>query len=57
MSRCATATREDNGIKGISVGNVERKLSHYADDTTMILDGSQALLERSFVSVNGLACE
>ena len=48
MSRCATATREDNEIKGISVGNVECKLSHYTDDTTMILDGSQASLERSF---------
>ena len=38
----------DNEIKGISVGNVECKLSQYADDTTMILDGSQASLERSF---------
>ena len=30
------------------MGNVERKLSQYADDTTMILDGSQASLEKSF---------
>ena len=30
------------------MGNVECKLSHYADDTTMILDGLQASLERSF---------
>ena len=44
----ATAIRGDNEIKGISVGNVECKLSQYADDTTMILDGSQTPLERSF---------
>ena len=44
----ATAIRGDNEIKGISVGNVECKLSQYADDTTMILDGSLASLERSF---------
>ena len=42
------------------MGNVERKLSQYADDTTMILDGSQASLEKSFAlldSFNCLACE
>ena len=44
----ATAIREDNEIKGISVGNIECKLGQYADDTTMILDGSQASLEGSF---------
>ena len=44
----ATAIRGDNEINGISVGNIECKLSQYADDTTMILDGSQASLERSF---------
>ena len=44
----ATAIRGDNEVKGISVGNVECKLSQYADDTTMILDGSQTSLERSF---------
>ena len=44
----ATAIRGDNEIKGISVGNVECKLSQYADDTTMILDGSKTSLERFF---------
>ena len=45
----ATAIRGDNEPdKGIPVGNVECKLSQYADDTTMILIGSQASLERSF---------
>ena len=53
----AIAVRGGNEIKGLSVGNIECKLSQYADDTTMILDGSQASLERSFVSVNCLACE
>ena len=40
--------RRDNEIKGISVGNVECKISQFADDTKMILDGSQVSLERSF---------
>ena len=44
----AIAIRGGNEIKGLSVGNIECKLSQYADDTTMILDGSQASLERSF---------
>ena len=44
----ATAIRGDNEIKGISVGNVECKLRQYVDDTTMILDGSEASLERPF---------
>jgi len=44
----ATAIHGDNEIKRISVRNIECKLSQYADDTTMILDGSQASLERSF---------
>ena len=43
----ATALRRDNEIKGISVGNVECKISQFADDTTMILGGSQVSLERS----------
>ena len=48
----ATAIRGDNEIKGISVGNVECKLSQYVDDTTMILVGSRASLERSFALLN-----
>ena len=48
----ATAICGDNEIKGISVGNVECKLSQYADNTTMILDGSEASLERSFTLVD-----
>ena len=51
----ATAIRKDNEIKGISVGNVECKLNQYADDTTMILDGLQASLQRSFALPDNFA--
>jgi len=44
----ATAIRKDNEVKGITVGNTECKLSQYADDTTLILDGTQKLLGHSF---------
>ena len=40
----ATAIRKNTNIKGISVNNVEIKLSQYADDTTLILDGSRESL-------------
>ena len=45
----ATTIRKDNEVKGITVGSTECKLSQYADDTTLILDGTQKSLERSFV--------
>ena len=44
----ATAIRKDNFVKGITVYSTECKLSQYADDTTLILDGTQESLERSF---------
>ena len=44
----ATAIRRDNLVKGITVDSTECKLSQYADDTTLILDGTQESLERSF---------
>ena len=56
----ATAIRETTNIKGISVNNVEIKLSQYADDTTLILDGSRESLISSlamldeFSKVSGL---
>ena len=40
----ATAIRKNTSIKGISVNDVEIKLSQYADDTTLILDGSDESL-------------
>ena len=45
----ATAIRKDNLVKGITVDSTECKLSQYADDTTLFLDGTQESLERSFV--------
>lgn len=48
----ATAVSKDIGIKGISVANVECKLRQYANDTTMILDGSQASLQRFLALVD-----
>ena len=47
----ATTIRKDNGLKGITVGSTECKLSQYADDTTLILDGTQKSLGRSFARV------
>ena len=44
----ATTIRKDNEVKGITVGSTECKLSQYADDTTLILDGNQNSLQRSF---------
>ena len=56
----ANAIRLDPSIKGISVSENEIKLSQYADDTTLILDGSQGTLETSldviekFSKISGL---
>ena len=40
----ANAVRWDDNIRGINIANVECKLSQYADDTTMILDGCELSL-------------
>ena len=54
------AVRRDTEIRGIKLGNSECKLSQYADDTTMILDGSERLFSRTlyaldtFANVSGL---
>ena len=53
----ATAIRKNTNIKGISVNDMEIKLSQYADDTTLILDGSDESLRSSlakFSKVSGL---
>ena len=56
----ANAIRRDPSIKGISISQNEIKLSKYADDTTLILDGSQDTLETSldviekFIKITGL---
>ena len=43
----AKAIRNNANIKGISVNNQEVKISQYADDTTLILDGSLKSLSYS----------
>ena len=56
----AKAIRENTSIKGIFVNNREIKLSQYADDTTLILDGTKESLIASlktlddFYEVSGL---
>ena len=56
----ATAIRKNFNVKGISVNDVEIKLSQYADDRTLILDGSREALLSSlavlddFSKVSGL---
>ena len=37
----ADAIRQKKEIRGITLNGMEIKLSHYADDTTLILDGSE----------------
>jgi len=54
------ATRKNADIKGLLVKNTEINLSQYADDTTLILDGSGKSLSEalrileSFEKVSGL---
>ena len=56
----AKAIRENKNIKGIFVNGKEIKLSQYADDTTLILDGTKESLRASlktldeFYEVSGL---
>jgi len=40
----AQAIRKNSGIRGLLVKDAEIKLSHYADDTTLILESSQKSL-------------
>ena len=51
----ATAIRKNTNIKGISVNNTEIKLSQYADDTTLILDGSCESLLSSLTMLDDLS--
>ena len=42
------AIRNSDQIKGICVLDSECKISQYADDTTLILDGSEKSMQQSF---------
>ena len=52
--------KQNAAINGIKIGDVEYLLSQFADDTTIILDGSQQSLEKAisilnlFASMSGL---
>ena len=46
------AVRRDTLIRGIQISDNECKISQYADDTTLILDGTRSSIERSFVLLN-----
>ena len=43
--------RTNKDIKGIHINNKEFKLSQYADDTQLILDGSESSLKEAFTYI------
>ena len=55
-----SAFRRDKSIRGINIMGVECKISQYADDTTLILDGSTCSIEKAleildnFMVISGL---
>ena len=51
----ANAIRNNDGIKGICISDSECKLSQYADDTTLILDGSDNSVNTSLKLLDSFA--
>ena len=47
--------RNDRILKGITVEDVEYRLSQYADDTVLFLNGSEISLERAFQLLDDFA--
>lgn len=56
----ATKMRKNDKIKGLNMGNIEFKISQYADDTSAILDGTETSLNQTleellkFSKISGL---
>ena len=51
VEELAEKLRNTKDIKGIFVNQNEINISQYADDTTLILDGSKKILDAFFVSI------
>ena len=51
----ATNIRKNNEIKGIKINESEVKISQYADDTTIVLDGSQISLDETILTLDKFA--
>ena len=49
----ANFIRRDKDVKGFMTGEVEHKLSQFADDTTLILDGSEGSFRRAIEVLDG----
>ena len=45
----AILIKSNNNVKGIKVGNKEFVISQYADDTSLILDGSETSLKNALL--------
>ena len=48
----AISVRKNTGIKGITVEETEMKISQYADDTTLILNGSRSSLSEALKTLD-----
>ncbi len=48
----ASMIREDTNIKGISINDMNFKITQYADDTTLILDGTEDSLKYAFETLH-----
>ena len=48
----ATRIKNNKNIKGITINNIEFKISQYADDTSAILDGSETSLYHTLIELN-----
>ena len=52
----SSAIRKEKSIKGIHVLDTECKISQYADDTTLLLDGSELSLQKAFELLDKFGC-